>query len=137
MTHKVAYYAVFACAIFPVHLKPLAAQKDSRAFQFNQFPVGEYRGHIKIPREFHKDRDGDWVDEAGKPAFAPRVNFAGEYYLAGHSCGTCCRYYTLNNLRTGGKIGQIGMFDASEPTPLQKTVTLTFQSSSSSLTADC
>jgi|SRR5579859_1447640 len=120
MTHKVANYAVLACAIFLVHLESLAAQKDSQAFQFNQFPVDVYHGHLKIPREFHKDRDGLWVDESGKPTFAPRVNFAGEYYLAVHSCGTCCRYYTLDNLRTGGEIGRVRRFDAGDPAPTTK-----------------
>jgi hypothetical protein len=120
MTYREAHYAALACAIFLVYLNPLGAQKDSRAFQFNQFPVDVYRGHLKIPREFHKDRDGLWVDESGKPAFAPRVDFAGEYYLAAHSCGTCCRYYTLNNLRTGGEIGQINMFDTGDQTPTTK-----------------
>jgi hypothetical protein len=45
------------------------------------------------------------------------VNFAGEYYLAGHSCGTCCRYYTLNNLRTGAKVREVSMFDAADSNP--------------------
>lgn len=117
MTYKIAHCAVLAGAIFLVYLTPLVAQKDSRRFQFNQFPVDVYRGHIKVPQEFHKDRDGLWVDKSGKPASAPRVNFAGEYYLAAHSCGTCCRYYTLNNLRTGGEISRVSMFDAGDPTP--------------------
>jgi len=120
MTHKVAHYAVLACAIFLVHLKSLVAQNEARAFQSNQFPADVYRGHLKIPREFHKTQEGLWVDESGKPAFAPRVNFAGEYYLTAHSCGTCCRYYTLNNLRTGGEIGQVSMFDAGDRTPTTK-----------------
>ena len=94
--------------------------QGGRDTQFNQFPVDVYRGHIKILREFHKDRDGLWVDESDKPASAPRVNFAGEYYLAAHSCGTCCRYYTLNNLRTGGENSQVNMFDAGDPTPTTK-----------------
>jgi hypothetical protein len=120
MTYKVVRCRVLAYAIILVHLQPLAAQKDGRGFRFSQFPAAVYSGHVRIPREFHKDRDGLWVDEAGKPAFAPHVNFAGEYYLAAHSCGTCCRYYTLNNLRTGGEIRQISVFDADDATPPAK-----------------
>jgi hypothetical protein len=120
MTHRVVHRAIIGCAVFVAFLKPLAAQKDGPIPQFNHFPVDLYHGHNKIPREFHKDTDGLWLDESGKPASAPRVNFAGEYYLAAHSCGTCCRYYTLNNLRTGGEIGQVSMFNASEPTPTTK-----------------
>jgi hypothetical protein len=48
------------------------------------------------------------------------VNFAGEYYLSGHSCGTCCRYYTLNNLRTGREVDAIRMFDAGDTPPRTK-----------------
>jgi hypothetical protein len=120
MTYRAVHCAIIGCAVFLAFLRPLAAQKDGREPQFNQFPVDVYHGHNKIPREFHKDKDGLWLDESGKPASAPRVNFAGEYYLAAHSCGTCCRYYTLSNLRTGGEISQISMFDAGEPTPTTK-----------------
>jgi hypothetical protein len=111
---------MIGCVAFLCLLKPVAAQKDEQAPQFYQFSVGVYRGHIKTPREFHKDTDGLWLDDLGKPASAPRVNFAGEYYLAAHSCGTCCRYYTLSNLRAGGEIRQVSMFDASEPIPTTK-----------------
>jgi hypothetical protein len=120
MICRVGHCGVLACAILVVCLTPLTAQKDSQVFQFSQFPIDVYLGHLKIPREFHKDRDGSWVDESGKGFFAPRVNFAGEYYLTAHSCGTCCRYYTLSNLRTGAEIDQIRMFDAGDPTPTTK-----------------
>ncbi len=117
MTHRVVHRAVIGCAVSLVFLKPLVAQKDVPVPQFNQFPVGVYHGHNKIPREFRRDTDGLWIDDSGKPAITPRVNFAGEYFLAAHSCGTCCRSYTLSNLRTGGEIRRVSMFDASEPPP--------------------
>jgi hypothetical protein len=120
MKHRVLHCAIIGCAVLLAVLKPLEAQKDGPIPQFSQYQADVYRGHTKSPREFHKAKDGLWWDEAGKPAFAPRVNFAGEYYLAAHSCGTCCRYYTLINLRTGAEINQVGMFDASEPTPTTK-----------------
>jgi len=117
MTRKVAYFVVFASAMLLVCLKPIAAQTDNGTPQFDQFRVDLYHGHLKIPPQFHKESDGLWVDESGKPASAPHVNFAGEYFLAAHSCGTCCRYYTLNDLRTGADTGQISMFDASDDAP--------------------
>ena len=117
MTHRVVHCAIIGCAVFTAFLRLLAAQKDEPVPQFKQFPVDVYHGHNKIPREFHKDTDGVWIDDSGKPAPAPRVNFAGEYFLAAHSCGTCCRYYTLSNLRTGGEISRVSMFDAGDPTP--------------------
>ena len=48
------------------------------------------------------------------------MNFAGEYYLAAHSCGTCCRYYTLNNLRTDGDVTKVRMFDTGDTPPVTK-----------------
>ena len=116
MQPKVAFYALLPMALL-IGSASLSGAQEPGAIRFNQHPVDIYRGQIKIPQGFHKDRDGLWQDEAGKPAFRPHVNFAGEYFLAGHSCGTCCRYYTLNNLRTGAEITEISMFDASESTP--------------------
>ncbi len=109
----------FLVAIFTA-LPPLHAQTRAPAIAFDQFPVQVFDGKIKLPPEFHKDSDGSWKDELGKPASAPGVNFAGEYYLAAHSCGTCCRFYTLDNLRTRARIDQIKMFDAAEPAPTTK-----------------
>jgi hypothetical protein len=91
-----------------------------RAIRFDQYPAQLYRGRRVVPREFHKNPDGSWQDESGKPASQPAINFAGEYYLAAHSCGTCCRYYTLDNLRQGGAVKQVGMFDATDPSPLTR-----------------
>ena len=75
--------------------------------RFAQFPVEVYHGRAKVLAYFHKDSEGIWYDKSGKPASQPLVNFAGEYYLAAHSCGTCCRYYTLDSLRTGISIKQV------------------------------
>lgn len=113
-------FKTIICAILLIPFTPLGAQIGAPAIQFGQFPANVYRGHIKIPREFHKDSDGLWVDESGHPSFPPHINFAGEYFLAAHTCGTCCRYYTLNNLRTGGEVKNVSMFDAGDPTPLTK-----------------
>src|ERR1700733_8556543 len=99
---------IIFCALLPFALLASLAYRCSAQEQepipFNKYPVEVYRGHVKIPPEFHKDSEGLWQDESGKPASQPQVNFAGEYYLAVHSCGTCCRYYSLNNLRTGGTV---------------------------------
>jgi hypothetical protein len=93
------------------------AQKELGAPQFGQFSIRVYEGPIKIPESLHKGSDGEWLDELDKWVSPPRVNFAGEYYLAAHSCGAGCRYYRLTNLRTGSEIKQISMFDAGDPTP--------------------
>jgi hypothetical protein len=119
MCPKIGIFSLLALALLSVAPNRCAAQEQG-SIRFNQFPVETYRGHIKIPREFHKVQDGLWEDEAGKPAVQPRVNFAGEYFLAAHSCGTCCRYYTLSDLRTGSEVDQVSMFNAGEPTPVTR-----------------
>ena len=116
MQTKTALYALLSVALI-LSPAPLCAAQQQSAIRFDQYSVDIYREHAKIPREFHKDADGQWQDASGKPAFQPRVNFAGEYFLAVHSCGTCCRYYTLHNLRTGGSIREVSMFNAADPSP--------------------
>jgi hypothetical protein len=91
-------------------------QTHKRQFEFEQFPVEVYRGPIRIPPNLNNE-DGTWRDELGKWVADPEVTFAGEYYLAAHSCGTGCRYYQLTSLRTGAMIPEISMFDAGEPQP--------------------
>src|SRR6185437_16974081 len=97
---------------------PATAQvpvKPSRQFSFEQFYVPLYRGPLKIPEDVHKDAEGVWRDSSEKGVADLEVNFAGEYYLSAHSCGTSCRYYTLNDLRSGREFSDVSMFDAGEP----------------------
>jgi hypothetical protein len=96
---------------------PCVAQEEVHIVQFGQFPVKIFEGSLKTPKDLHKDSDGAWRDALNKWVEPPVINFAGEYYLAAHSCGTGCRYYQLTNLRTGSEIQQIGMFDAGDPLP--------------------
>lgn len=96
------------------------AQGTAKVPQFEQFPAEVYHGPIKIPKNLHRDSEGSWIDEGGHYTSRPKVNFAGEYYLTAHTCGTCCRYYTLDNLRTGIGVRQVGMFDTGDPTSMTK-----------------
>jgi len=93
------------------------AQTPSRKFQFEQFPVEVYKGPIRIPPGLHKDDESAWRDALGKWVAPPEVTFAGEYYLAAHSCGTFCRYYELFNLRTGEESSQVDQFGTGEDPP--------------------
>src|ERR1700753_590162 len=91
---------------------PQAHVKPSRPFSFDQFRVPLYQGPLKPPGDVHKSPDGSWRDDENKSVEGPEVNFAGEYYLAAHSCGTNCRYYELISLRSGRDFKGISMFDA-------------------------
>jgi hypothetical protein len=116
MHPKTTSYAVLSIALLLGSAVHLGAQEQG-AIRFDQFPVEVYHGQLKIAPEFHRDSDGLWQDEAGNSGFKPHVNFAGEYYLTAHSCGTCCRSYTLNNLRTGGVVSGVSMFNADDFSP--------------------
>jgi hypothetical protein len=89
-------------------------QKAAPQFKYEQFPATVYHGKPRIPRGLHKTVDGEWSNDDGPVAFSPRVNFAGEYNLAAHTCGTCCRFYGMTNLRTGHQVSQVSMFDDRE-----------------------
>jgi hypothetical protein len=95
------------------------SQTTPSRFQFEQFPVAVYHGNPKVSPEFFGET-GSWRKEPGKASFKLKPNFAGEYYLDVRSCGTCCRYYSLNNLRTGAAVKEVSMFDAGDPSPLTK-----------------
>jgi hypothetical protein len=114
---RAAVLAILGFTIFPAPASAQGAQTTTRKFSFEQYPVKVYRGRIKLPRGVYKDSDGAWRDKLGKWVSEPEVNFAGEYYLAAHSCGTCCRYYQLTNLRTGRESNAADMFNAAEPPP--------------------
>lgn len=120
MNSKSAVCVLWGSALLCASSASHAAQKEAKAPRFEQYSVTTYRGELKNPQDLHRDSEGVWRDEQNKMVSPPVVNFAGEYYLASHSCGTGCRYYTLNNLRTGREVSQISMFDAGEPTPLTK-----------------
>ena len=119
MTSKSAHCALLSFVAF-CFFQPCVAQKNVDAVQYGQFPVKIYEGPIRIPTYVSKVSDGEWRDENYKLVEPPEVNFAGEYYLSAHSCGTSCRYYQLTNLRTGSEVDQISMFNAGEPLPQTK-----------------
>lgn len=108
----------WVCLLASASLSLVAAaqlpNKKSPPFSFEQFHVTTYKGPLKIPGDVHKTSVGVWRDDVGKLVEDPRVNFAGEYDLAAHSCGTCCRYYTLNDLASGRKYKDISMFDTGD-----------------------
>jgi hypothetical protein len=101
----------------PALFLPLTSWSQKRLLQFEQFPAAVYQGPIHIPTGLHKDQEGAWRDALEKWVAEPEVTFAGEYYLAGHSCGTFCRYYQLFDLRTGSEIQGVDRFTCAEEPP--------------------
>jgi hypothetical protein len=109
---------ILAVLSAPVRSQELSKQPTTISFE--RFPTKVYQGPVKIPKGLHQDPDGAWLDELDKWVSEPTVNFAGEYYLAAHSCGTCCRYYSLSSLRTGRAFTSASMFDAGDTPPRTK-----------------
>jgi len=93
-----------------------AASSAQNVPRFEDYPMPIYSGKINQPR-WIRHVDGERRDNLGKLADPPEVNFAGKYFIAVHSCGTGCRYYTLTDLSSGLGLDLLRDFDAREPAP--------------------
>jgi hypothetical protein len=92
----------------------LAAQSSSR---FEDYGVSVYAGPIHQPKWIRHISGDEWRDNLGKLVDPPEVNFAGKYFVAVHSCGTGCRYYTMTDLSSGRGLELLKDFGAAEPPP--------------------
>jgi hypothetical protein len=85
--------------------------------RFEDYPVAIFTGAIHQPKWVRRVGDDEWRDEVNKLVEAPVVNFAGKYFVAVHSCGTSCRYYTMTDLSSGRELKLLKDFGAAEPSP--------------------
>lgn len=85
--------------------------------RFEDYTIAVYSGRLHMPPAMRRAGDDEWRDDAGKLVHSPHVNFAGKYFIAIHSCGTGCRYYTLTDLSSGRELDLLKDFDAAEPPP--------------------
>lgn len=92
----------------------LAGQTSPR---FEDYEVAIYRGSFHEPKWIRRVADEEWRDELGKLVERPKINFAGRYFVAVHSCGTGCRYYTMTDLSSGRELNILKDFGAAEPPP--------------------
>ena len=92
----------------------LVAQSFSR---FEDYEVSVYTGSIHRPKWIRHVGGDEWRDNLGKLVDPPEVNFAGKYFVVVHSCGTGCRYYTMNDLSSGRALDLLKDFGAAEPPP--------------------
>ena len=72
--------------------------------RFEDYAVAVYTGRIQRPKWIHPGPSGEWRDKLGKLVEPPEINFAGKYFVAVHSCGTSCRYYTMTDLSSGREL---------------------------------
>ena len=94
-----------------------AASSAQNVPPFEDYQVPVYRGKIHQPRWIRHVADGEWRDNLDKLVDVPEVNFAGKYFIAVHSCGTGCRYYTLTDLASGVDLDLLRHFNAGDPAP--------------------
>jgi hypothetical protein len=92
----------------------LAAQPSPR---FEDYPARTYTGTIHRPKWIRHVTGTEWRDNLNKLVSPPEVNFAGQYFVSVHSCGTFCRYYTMTDLSSGRELDLLKDFAAGEPTP--------------------
>jgi hypothetical protein len=81
---------------------------------FSDPAIGIYTDKLILPRGYAV-ADGIWRDNRGKAVAEPEVNFAGRYWVALHSCGAECRYYSMLDLSTGIESRALDMFSTTEP----------------------
>jgi len=92
----------------------VAAQSWPR---FADYPARIYTGPIHRPKWIRHVTGAEWRDDIDKLVIPPEVNFAGQYFVSVHSCGTFCRYYTMTDLSSGRELELLKDFAAGEPTP--------------------
>lgn len=85
--------------------------------RFEDYEVAIYKGAIHRPKWIRRVADDEWRDDAGKLVAPPAINFAGKYFVALHSCGTSCRYYTITDLSSGRELNLLKHFGTAEPAP--------------------
>ena len=85
--------------------------------RFSDYPVPLYQGAIHPPGWIRQGTDGEIRDDLDKLVEPPEINFAGKYFIAVHSCGTSCRYYTLTDLSSGRDLETLSSFASAEPPP--------------------
>lgn len=95
-------------------------QTDSLFPAFEEHKVPIFEGKIKPPKWIRWIRGDEWRDNLGKLSEPPDINFAGNYFISLHSCGTGCRYYTLTNLINGKDLNVLTGFGSGEVPPTTK-----------------
>jgi hypothetical protein len=85
--------------------------------RFEDYEVATYKGVVHRPKWIRRVAENEWRDELGKLVEPPEINFAGKYFVAVHSCGTGCRYYTMTDLSSGRELSLLKDFSSAEPAP--------------------
>lgn len=102
--------------IVTVYSIAVSAQ-SKKTTRFEDYKVSVFKGKIRSPKWITKVSENEWRDELGKLVVPPEINFAGKYFVAAHSCGTGCRYYTMTDVTNGRELKLLDNFTTAEPPP--------------------
>lgn len=111
-------FSIKATLILAALLPSLSGPQARDEAGFSSYPARIYRGPIRLGNL--KQIDGKWRDGSGKQIEPPHINFAGKYFVALHSCGASCRYYSMTDLSSGIPLNALDMFASAEPPPRTK-----------------
>lgn len=85
---------------------------------FSKYRADVYRGSLQTP-SFARKEEGLWRDNYGKLIGQPYVNAGGRFYIARHSCGAECRYFTLSDLSSGRESTALAEFSNNGIEPMK------------------
>jgi hypothetical protein len=107
----------FTQTIFRLIVCVLTTSAQQKTMSFEDYQVSKFKGKVYKPKWIKKVSKSEWRDELGKFVEPPEINFAGKYYVAAHSCGTGCRYYTITDLAKGKELQSLDDFASTDPLP--------------------
>jgi hypothetical protein len=110
---KILIQVVVVIALCSINISAQAKRNAS----FEDYKTSVFKGTIRSPKWIKKVSENEWRDELGKLVVPPDINFAGKYFVAAHSCGTGCRYYTMTDITNGRELDLLNGFTTAEPPP--------------------
>lgn len=97
---RILWGALYAVFFVLQNFCVLTSHAQDAIPEFSKYRADVYRGKFQIPSFVIKD-GAVWRDNHGKLIGQPAVNAGGRFYVARHSCGAECRYFTLSDLSSG------------------------------------
>jgi hypothetical protein len=97
---KSFYLIVVIATLIGLCVTSIADDEPLMAFKFEQYPVKIiFKGKPVVPILI--DKDAKRYRTAIRRGATDGPNFAGEYTIVTHGCGTCCNGFFMVNARTG------------------------------------
>lgn len=115
--HQIFLKRLFLSLAFIAWCISISAAQQNKTPRFEDYRAKVFKGKIRQPKWIEKVSENEWRDELGKLVVPPDITFAGKYFVAAHSCGTGCRYYTMTDVTNGRELKLFDRFTTAEPRP--------------------